>query len=47
MNIHDPALEVGFLRCIFAKLYLDKVMSFSRGHDTAVSSAVLSSPSRL
>lgn len=47
MNIHDPALEAGFLRCIFAKLSLDKVMSFSRGQDTAVSSAVLSSPSRL
>lgn len=47
MNIHDPALEAGFLRCIFAKLYLDKVMSFSKGHDRAVSSALLSSPSRL
>lgn len=47
MNIHDPALEAGFLPCIFAKLYLDKVMSFSKGHDRAVSSALLSSPSRL
>lgn len=47
MNIHDSVLEVGFLRCILAELCLDKVMSFSRGHDTAVSSAVLSSPSRL
>lgn len=34
MNIHDPVLEVDFLRCILAKLYLDKVMSFSRGRDT-------------
>lgn len=28
----------------FTKLYLDKVMSFSRGHYMALSSAVLSSP---
>lgn len=43
MNIHDPALEAGFLRS-FTKPYLDKGMSFSGGHYMALSSAVLSSP---